>query len=124
MPSGRLAAVDIMHVLSMELCTALGQMLAARWHGPMITMPVIVIMIYVAVKVFRPVKPWSRADKKAARKPLGSIVAVRRAVIGRDLIIAIRAYRRHSDTDCNLCIRLSCRREQKTRSHRDESNSS
>ena len=59
-------AVNIMHGLAVEFCTAFGRMLAARREATVISMPVVEVMIYVPVKVFRPVKPRSRADKNAA----------------------------------------------------------
>jgi len=113
MPSGRLVAVDIMHCLSVELCSVLRRMLTARRKGPVIAMSVVEVMIYVPVKVFRPVKPGSRADKNAARKPFRSVVTVWRAVIRRNLVIAIRTNRGLSDADCNLCIRFLRRSKQK-----------
>ena len=106
MSPGCLVAVDIMHRLSVELRAVLGWVLIARREIPMVAMPVVKMMIYMPIKVFRPVEPRPRANKKAARKPLGSVVAIWRAVIRRSLIIAIRTNRRLSDTDCNLCIRF------------------
>ena len=111
-------AVDIMHRVSVKLCAMLGWMLAARREAPVIAMSVVEMMVYVPVKVFWPVKPRSRTNENTARKPLGSVVTVRRAVIRRSLIIAIRTNRRLSDTDCNLCIRFPRGTEQTSRSHR------
>jgi len=105
MAPGRLVAVDIVHRLSMELCAMFGWMLTARREGPMIAMPVVEVMIYVPVKVFRSVKPWPRADKNAARKPFRPVVTVWRAIVRRSLVIAIRTNRWLADADCNLCIR-------------------
>lgn len=111
----RLVAMNIMHRFSMKFCAVLSGTLAAGREGSVIAMPVIKVMIYVAVKMFWPVKPWSGADKNAARKPLRSVVTVWRAVIGRSLVIAIRTYRGLSDADCNLCIRCSRRTEKTAR---------
>jgi hypothetical protein len=107
MASGRLVAMDIMHRVPVELCAMLSRMLAAGRQGAVIALSIVEVMIYVPVKVFRPVKPGSRADKNAARKPLWPVVAVWRAIIRGNLVIAIGTNRRLSDTDCNLCIRFS-----------------
>ena len=111
-------AVNIMHRVSVKLCPALGWMFSPCWKRPVIAVSIVEMMVYMPVKVLWAVKPRSRADENTARKPLRSVVTVRRAVIRRSLIIAIRTNRRLSDTDCNLCIRFSRGSEQTSRSHR------
>jgi len=111
-------AVGIMHCASVELSAMLGGMLAARREGPMIAFPVVKMMIYMPIKVFRTVKPRSRADKNAARKPLRSVITIGRAVIGRNLVISIRTNRWLSDADCNLCMRFLRGSQQKSRRYR------
>ncbi len=104
----------IVHGASVELHPVLRWMLAARRHRAVIALAVIEVMIYVPIKVGWAVKPGSRADEHAARKPFRSVVTIRRAVIRRNLVIAIRTNRRFTDTDCNLCIRFSRGCEQTT----------
>jgi hypothetical protein len=105
---GRLVAAEVMHRLAVKLCAALRRMFSPRRHWPVIAFAVIEMMIDVPVEMLRPVKPRTRADEYAAREPIRAIVAVRRAVIGRNLIVPIRANWRLSYADCNLCIRFMC----------------
>lgn len=98
--------VDIVHCIAVELRAMLGRMFAARREASVVAMAVIEMMIYVPIEMLRPVKPGSRADEDAARKPFGSIVAVWRAVIGWSLVIAVRTNRWLADADCNLCMRF------------------
>jgi hypothetical protein len=65
----------------------------------------VILMIHVAVETTWPVKPRTSADKQSAVEPLRPIVPIRRAVIGRVIEIPIRAGRRGTDTDGNLCPR-------------------
>ena len=110
--------MGIMHCISMELSAVLSGLCAARGERPMIALAIVQMMIDVPVKMFRSVEPRSRAKEYTARKPHRAVVTVRRAVIRRSLIIAIRTNRRLSDTDCNLCIRFPRGTEQTSRSHR------
>lgn len=58
-----------------------------------------IVEIVVSAIKCRPVEssePWPGADKHASVKPLGSIVAVRGAIIWRVWIVAVRANRRRS----------------------------
>jgi len=96
--------MDIMHSLAVKLRTVFSRMLPARRHGPVIAMAVVEMMVDMSVKMFRSVEPGSRSDKYTARKPLGAVVTVWRAVIRGLLVISIRTNRRLSNTDCNLCI--------------------
>jgi hypothetical protein len=56
-------------------------------------------VIDVSVKAIRAAIPWSGSDKHAARKPFGSVIAVRSAGIWRRFVIAVRAYRGPPNTN-------------------------
>ncbi len=56
--------MDIVHRTSVELLAVLSRMLATRREGSMIAVPVIEMMIYVPVKVFRAVKALGPAPIK------------------------------------------------------------
>jgi hypothetical protein len=56
-------AMRVMHRLTVKLCTVLCGMLAARWHGTVIALAVIKIVINVPVEMLRPVIPGARADE-------------------------------------------------------------
>jgi hypothetical protein len=65
----------------------------------------VIVVVDVAVEVIWTVKPGARPDKDAAAKPLRAVVAVGSAVIGRDVVVAIRAYRSRADVDTDLSLR-------------------
>jgi hypothetical protein len=95
-------AVSVMHGGTVKLRTMIGHMLSPRRERPMITFPVVQMMVYVAIEMFRSVKPRSCPDKHATRKPLRPVVAIRSAIIRRDLVVAIRTNRSWSNFDGNL----------------------
>jgi hypothetical protein len=96
---GRLMAAEVMHRLAVKVRAAIGWVLAARRHWPVIALAVIEVMIDVPVKMIRPMKPRTRADEYAAGKPLWAVVAIGSAVIGRSLVVPVRADRRLSNAD-------------------------
>jgi hypothetical protein len=101
----RLAAMHIMHCLSVKFCAMLRWPFAFCRKRPMVTLAIVEVMIDVPVEMVRPVKPGSGADEDTACEPFGPVVAVWSAIVGRSLIIPVRANRRFSDGDCNLSIR-------------------
>jgi hypothetical protein len=66
-------------------------------------------VIDVAVETGRTVKPRASADENATRKPFRAVIAIRCAVVRRDIIVAVRAYRRYSDLDAYLGLGLGRR---------------
>ena len=48
------------------------------------------MVIYGAVEACRAVKPRASADEDATGKPLGAVVAVGGAIVGRDVIVTVR----------------------------------
>jgi hypothetical protein len=71
----------------------------------MISMTWIVPVIYVSIETMRAMEPRTSANKDSARKPVGSIVPIRSAIIRCVIEISVRAYRRNADADCNLgCV--------------------
>jgi hypothetical protein len=71
-------------------------------EGAVIAVAGIEAIVYVAVKAARSVEPGAGADEDAAGKPVRTVVAVRGAVIGSVVEIAVRAYRRCSNLNCDL----------------------
>ena len=65
----------------------------------------IVVVVHVAVEVGRAVKPFAGANEASAREPLRTIVAVRSAVVGSVVVVAVRAGGFSTDADINLCVR-------------------
>ena len=87
-------------------------------HGPVIAVLGMEVIIYVAAETFRAMEPGADADKYSATEPLGPVIAIRRTIIGRDVIISVgtlgrRAYgdghlrvgwgSAHHETDCSDC---------------------
>lgn len=69
--------------------------------------------IDVAVEVVMAVIPGAGADEEAAVEPLRAVVAVGRAVVRRDGVVAIGANGSGADVDADLGIRAWSRYEQK-----------
>jgi hypothetical protein len=65
----------------------------------------IVVVVDVAAKAKGTAVPRTGAIKHASAEPFRTIVAKGRALIGRVVEVAVRAYRRHSDTDADLRVR-------------------
>lgn len=61
-----------------------------------------VVVVDIAVEVFRTVKPWAGADKDAVGKPLWTVVTVRSATVRRSFEITVRTRGRYADADADL----------------------
>jgi hypothetical protein len=98
-------AMFVMHGFAVKLGTMFRWTLAARWHGPLVALTIVEMMIHVSVEMACPVIPRSRSDKDTARKPLRPIITVRSTVIRRFFVISVRTNRRLSDAnrDLRLC---------------------
>ncbi len=64
------------------------------------------VVIYISAEANRSTKPWTGANKYAAREPLRTVIAKRRARIRSVVEIPVRAYRSRSnpDRDVDLCL--------------------
>ena|SRR5580698_2116776 len=109
-------AMRVMHRLAVKLCTVLRRSLAARRHGTVIPLAEIEMMIDVPVEMLWPVVPRTGADEDTTREPFRAVIAIRSAIVRRNLVIPVGANRRFSDADCNLCIRCMRSGEEKARS--------
>jgi hypothetical protein len=63
-------------------------------------------VVDVAVKALSAVKPGAGSKEYASYKPIGAVVAIRRAVIGLIVEVSIGANRRRSYLNGNLCRRI------------------
>jgi hypothetical protein len=101
--------MHIMHCLAMELSTRLYRVITASGVGTVVTMPIVIVMIDMSIEMIPSVIPRPRTDKYTAREPFRAIVAIWGAVIRRNLVIAVRAIWRNSDTHRDLCGRTMIR---------------
>jgi hypothetical protein len=60
------------------------------------------MVIYMAAKAFGPVKPRTHADKHAASEPLWPVIAVRGAIVRRDVIVSVGTIRHRSNVNRDL----------------------
>jgi hypothetical protein len=102
-------AASIPHFVSLEVLNLIQPLsrfgpVAASWLRAVITMLGMEMVVYVAMKALWAVKPRTSANKHAAGKPLGPVVAVRGAVVRRNVIVAIGALGRHSNVDAHLSL--------------------
>jgi len=61
-------------------------------------------VVNVTMEALRTVEPRTRTDEDAAIEPLGAIVTVGRAVVGWDVIVAVRAVGGDPDVDADLSL--------------------
>jgi hypothetical protein len=92
-------ALTIMCLVGMEVVEWLGPAFGQR---TVVAVPWVKPVVDVAVETVGTVEPWSGADEDAADEPVGTVVTVGRAVIGRVVEVAIWANRGYSDADGNL----------------------
>jgi len=92
----------IMHGLAVEFSPVVRRALAASRRGPVIALPIVQPMIYVAIEMVRPMKPRSCTDKNAASEPFRPVVTVRRTGVRRFLVVAVGANRRFANAHRNL----------------------
>lgn len=64
------------------------------------------MIVHVAVKVVRAMKPRANADKDAAVKPFRPIIPIRRAIVGGDVVVSIWTIR--CNADLNAYLRRFC----------------
>jgi len=69
---------------------------------PVVALPKIETMIDMSVEITRTVIPRSGPDEYTAGEPLRAIIAIRSAVVRRNLIVSVRTNRRYSNADRNL----------------------
>lgn len=85
--------------------------LAAVWLGALIAVVWIEMVIHFAAEVVRAMKPRANSNEDAAGKPFWTVVAGRSAVIGRNVIVAVRAIRGYPNIhgDLSICRGGGCR---------------
>jgi hypothetical protein len=72
------------------------------WKWTMVAVVGIEAIVNVAIELVRPVKPRTGSEEDAVVEPLGPVIAVWRAVVGRDVVVAIRTTRLWTDIDGDL----------------------
>jgi hypothetical protein len=77
---------------------------------PVVAVLRVVVIIDVAMEVFRAVKPWTGADKDPIGKPLGAVITVGSATVRRGIEVAIGTNGRYTDADADLgmCSGSTC----------------
>ena len=92
----------VMHGSTMELSAMIARVLATSWHRSMVSVTIIEVMVYMTIKVLRPMKPRSCADEQSAVKPFGTVVAIGSTVIRWYFVVSVRADRRRPNAHRNL----------------------
>ena len=77
---------------------------ATGWLWAVIAVLGMETVIYVAVEACSAMKPRASANEDAAGKPFWAVVAVGRAVVRRDIIVAVGTFRRDSDFNGYLSL--------------------
>ncbi len=101
-PIARLVAVEVVEGLS----AALGQ-------RSVVAVTRVIAVIDMAVEVAGAMEPVAGADKNSVHKPIGPVVAVRRAVVGSVVEVAIGADRLRTEGDGDLGWRYARRAKQR-----------
>jgi hypothetical protein len=85
---------------------------AAGREWAFVTVVGMVVVIYVSAEVVRTMEPATGSDEDSAIEPLRAVIAIRGAVVGRNIVVAIGTVRGGSDFDGNLSVCWSgCCRE-------------
>ena len=92
----------IMHRLSMKLSAMIPRMFPARWHRPMVPMPIVIMVINMPIEVIRPMEPRPSPNKNPACKPLRTVITIRCAIVRRYLVVPIWTNRGSPDLHRNL----------------------
>ena len=96
-------ALAVAGFISLEVIEAGG---TALREGAVVAITGIEAVIYVSVEAGVAVEPGTGADEEPAHEPVGAVVAVWRAVIGRVVEVSVRAHRSDADVDGNLGVSL------------------
>jgi hypothetical protein len=104
-------AVAVAPFVAFEVLNVIGAMMFIEMLAAMRILaapPIVTVEVVVNVppEVFVAMEPGTRADEDASGKPLWAIVAIRRAIVGRIVEVAIRALGRRPDFDRDLCVYL------------------
>ena len=80
----------------------------------------VVVVVDGTAEVLGAVEPGAGSDEDSAREPLGSVVAVGGAIVGRDRVVAVRAFWRDADAyrDLTLGLGRGCYEETQTSNSR------
>jgi hypothetical protein len=97
-----LVTMEVFHMLRMKI-SAGGFSASGVW--PVIAMLRVVVVVYVAVEVIWAVKPGTRPDEDTAAEPLRAVVTIGSAVVGSDVVVAVRTYRSRANADADLSLR-------------------
>jgi hypothetical protein len=109
MIAGACMASPIARFVAVEVIEGL---FAALWIRSMVAVAGVEAVIDMAVELAGAAEPAPSADKDSILKPIGPIVAVRRAVIRSVVVVAIGAHRLHSEIDGDLGRRYARRAKQ------------
>jgi hypothetical protein len=85
--------------------TALEVFAAMRVVAAISVMPIEVV-VHMTPEISTPMEPGACSDKDTAREPLGAIVTIGRALVGRVIEISVRAFRRWADLHGNLSVQF------------------
>jgi hypothetical protein len=90
---GAAVAVTVAGFVSLEgwSCATVSRYFAACGHVALVAVLRIVVVVHVAMEVGGAVEPVTGADEDAIIEPLGAVVAVRNAVVGGVVVIAVGA---------------------------------
>jgi hypothetical protein len=105
-------SMRIVHRLAVKGCPALHWTLASFWEASVIPLTKVQVMIYVSIKAFWSVKPWTRANEYAPREPFRPIIPIRSTTVRWNLIVSIGTHRGSADGNGNLCGCTISRRPQ------------
>ncbi len=109
-------SVSVVDFVAMEVGWRMGMfgrgVLAASWHGAVISVVGMEVVIHVSVEVRRAMEPRASTDEDAARKPFGAVVAIGRAVIRSGVVVAVRTVRGDTNVDADLSLQFGIDRSE------------
>ncbi len=86
--------LPIMHLIPFEVrnmshVVVRVSFLASGWRRAFVAVRNIEVVVHMAVKTFRAMKPRACADKDSSRKPFRTVVSIRRAGIWRVIVVSV-----------------------------------
>jgi hypothetical protein len=99
-------AVAVVHLVSVEVLggavPSVTRPVATIGKITMVAMVGVKVIVYVAAEVGVAMKPWAGTEEDTSGEPLGSVITVGGALVGRGFVVAIRTGRGWSDVDADL----------------------
>jgi hypothetical protein len=99
-------AASVTHLVSMKVfgvaMPSFAGFFAVVWKSAMVAVIGMEMVIDMAAKVGRTVKPGAGTNEDSTAKPLGAVIAIGGAAVRGGIVVAVGAFRRDANVDADL----------------------